>query len=362
MNKRRNAFTLVELLVVIAIIGILIGLLLPAVQAAREAARRMQCTNNLKQMGIAVHNYHDVKGMIPPTRSGDLNSTRNWGSINFHLLLLPYAEQQARYESFIHYYDNDPANRGTWPSFEAGIDALKGNVSYLNCPSDSYSTNPSWTNSVMKTNYVGSMGDTIYAVGDSSQNSRGAFGGGWARTEDPSTRPLYRTFASIIDGTSNTVIFAETLTGQAASLRYIKGSVAFNLGTVTPNSCVAIRDTTASAFFKDTLTKGYDARGFIWTKARSGITYFQTILPPNSPNCSSGDSCSNSGIYSTSSNHSGGVNVCLIDGSVKFISETIDVGTKISTQTTDPSTDLGISPFGVWGALGSIAGGETLAL
>lgn len=94
---RRHAFTLVELLVVIAIIGILIALLLPAVQAAREAARRMQCTNNLKQLGVGLHNYLDATKMFPPAMSGydNLSETGNWCTISYNVAMLPFCEQAA---------------------------------------------------------------------------------------------------------------------------------------------------------------------------------------------------------------------------------------------------------------------------
>lgn len=98
-RRNRKGFTLVELLVVIAIIGILIGLLLPAVQAAREAARRMQCTNNLKQVGLALHNYHDTNGYFPPARTspGNQNMPGAWGCVSFYVALYPFMEQNARW-------------------------------------------------------------------------------------------------------------------------------------------------------------------------------------------------------------------------------------------------------------------------
>ena len=135
--KNPKGFTLVELLVVIAIIGILIGLLLPAVQAAREAARRMQCTNNLKQLGIGLHNYHAAMNSFPPQRMGvDYNKGPWTYSVHSYLVaMLPYCEQQSRYELYISQVNK---TNGQWPASDStGNAALKGAIDYLTCPSDS---------------------------------------------------------------------------------------------------------------------------------------------------------------------------------------------------------------------------------
>ncbi len=174
-HLRKRGFTLVELLVVIAIIGILIALLLPAVQAAREAARRMQCTNNLKQLGLGLHNYHDTHGHFPPHRMGVSQNNGNYWSysqVTYHVSLLPFCEQQNRYQAIL----GKIATNGQWPAVTSVADyGGKVPIPYLWCPSDGQTEDP-WSNGTA-TNYVGSTGDSI-TVSNTAENSRGFFGGG----------------------------------------------------------------------------------------------------------------------------------------------------------------------------------------
>ncbi|MDO4587410.1 MAG: DUF1559 domain-containing protein [Planctomycetia bacterium] len=152
-GKVRKGFTLVELLVVIAIIGILIGLLLPAVQAAREAARRMQCTNNLKQIGLAVHNFHDVRNGLPPTTIGMSSAERPsdhyvWSRVSFWGLIYPYTEQNALYDVLMDWTNKTDASQIGSSAFLGSLDNAWwtqtltdeqrqgfGSVSYMLCPS-----------------------------------------------------------------------------------------------------------------------------------------------------------------------------------------------------------------------------------
>lgn len=361
--KRVIGFTLVELLVVIAIIGILIALLLPAVQAAREAARRMQCTNNLKQIALATHNYHDTHAYLPVLMSGQAIKW-NWSTIGFHIILLPFSEQQARYDSYINFFSADTTGKkGYWPSgayeYSDDVPALTGNVPYLNCPSDPYVAIVTEAHKIMKTSYLGCMGDARSLSSTETNSTRGVFCGG--AINSVKAQPKWKTFASILDGTSNTIMYAEVgAMHNFTTEKYVKGNIV-NLkkeASVTPSNCIAAISATDRSVFTPGCASA--ARGRFFSLGLPTNMCFTTVLPPNSPSCAAKSSGHATGLWSASSYHSGGINVAYVDGSIHFISETVDCGDLSTTD--DPDTKGGESPYGVWGALGTVAGGETTSL
>jgi prepilin-type N-terminal cleavage/methylation domain-containing protein len=356
-GKRRLAFTLVELLVVIAIIGILIALLLPAVQAAREAARRSQCTNNLKQIGLGLHNYESAYNSFPfrmgGTRSG---TTNNAGRASGWIPLLPFMENAPLYDAIK--TGSGGIAWGPSPAVDDNTDAATrfapwySQVPGLLCPSDPRTSktdsNPG------KSNYAFSMGDSITAPasstrdgitytagnGESISRHRGIF---WNLS---GTR-----LRDITDGTSNTIAVSEKSIGQASSTT-IKGAVATT--TASPKDCFALKGANGQ------LSGGAPVylQGRRWADGASIFAGFTTVLPPNAPSCMSGtDERTSSGIYTPTSYHPGGVIGLMADGSSRFFSETIETGNATSTTTNNVST--GESPYGVWGALGTMNGGES---
>ncbi len=356
-RKPCRGFTLVELLVVIAIIGILIALLLPAVQAAREAARRSTCTNQLKQIGVALHNYADVHKSFC-FGSGGTNENLAWPSANpwcnlywmsGWVSLLPYYEQTALYSQI----STPQTINGTfYPAFGpyVGDYALTfTQLTLLLCPSDGGNRRSSTTVQGY-TNYHFSYGDRIYdnfsARGD---NIRGAFG----HIDGIS-------FAGIRDGTSNTLAVSEQLVGVPRA-NMVKGGMA---NAVWPTSawgqnaapCLArIDPTNAQRFTGSAATY----RGTKWAYGYGHYAGISTVLAPNMLNCLCDTAVGYWGIYPPSSEHPGGVNGAMCDGSVRFFSETIDTGSATATEVARPS--MAASPYGVWGALGSRAGGEAVA-
>lgn len=357
-------FTLVELLVVIAIIGVMVGLLLPAVQAAREAARRMSCSNNMKQFGIALHNYHDTFSKFPSRQGGTgwQNATTNGNNGGANMQVLGFMEQTALYEQIkspltaggITYQAWGPIpSNGAYPPYTVQVPTFQ-------CPSSLPSRVPGWN---CYTNYGYSAGDSSHAASqhtspdnvninthpnslNARNNVRGLFG-------------FYtdRRFSDILDGTSNTIAMGEIATSDDGFSVF--GGIARRqpVGVVnSPITCFNVLEPGSKRQMRSTLPDVTAWRGRYAFHGRMSYTGVNTILPPNSPSCLSEDDNSNRrGQFSVTSYHPGGAHVLMADASVRFISESIDTG-NLAAQ--DVRTSGGPSPYGIWGALGSIRGGE----
>ena len=336
---REAGFTLVELLVVIAIIGVLVALLLPAVQAAREAARRMQCTNNLKQIGIGLHNYHDTYRAVPYRIGGITN--RPW--VGGLMRLLPYVEQQPVF---------DQIETAGFPEPWSGFVAYNAKVPGFICPSDG-KANSTPQGQVGPKNYWFSNGDYTGWWGDPF--TRGPFEASGHESGAPGW-PGAQNFATITDGLSNTIALAERCI-PTADAGLIRGGVAINnSGVAYPESnnipavCMATKGSNGR-YAAGVPTASWGPGSFSW--GWPGRSEFNTILPPNSPSCAVYGDDWNSLMFSANSYHPGGVSVLKCDGSVTLIAETVNCG-NLSVG----SVRGGPSPYGVWGALGTISGGE----
>ncbi len=292
MRRPRKAFTLVELLVVIAIIGVLVGLLLPAVQAAREAARRMSCSNNLKQLGLSMHNYHDTFGTFP---NGSLGSglagwDQNQSGYVWIRFIMPFIELNNMADQW------DVAGQYTWGGNNA---LIRTEIPAYLCPSDT--PTKTW-NSTPNYNYAVNLGNT-----DTNRTSpfNGVnFAGAPFEYSTAVNGKSYK-MRDLLDGTSNTLLTAEILQGQV----------------------------------------GQDLRGLTWYAPHIGFT---TYAGPNTttPDALNGGFCQNAsnaplGLpcvansaadgsptrFSSRSRHPGGVQVTLSDASVRFVAETINITT-----------------------------------
>ncbi len=351
-KQNRRGFTLIELLVVIAIIAVLIALLLPAVQAAREAARRAQCTNNLKQIGLALHNYHTAIDRFPMAVSkaplyspGDTDGQwgyGRWTGWSAQALLLGYLDQTPMYNAAN--FNWGPGAAGSMGGSAINSTIYNATISSFLCPSDPNA------GAQRNNSYHASIGSTTY---ESPINTPGMFA-------------VFTAYGirDCTDGTSNTIAFAEALTGRDVANAFnvaqgdaYRGDVVENAsdpGTggqgsddpsgyygkaaqflyASANSAAVLAglQSCATAWTNMSSASYSTMRGFSWSDGNGGWTYTNIIQTPNHDSVFQGGgcrfNCAGCGIdssfsYAVSSNHPGGANILMADGSVRFVKDAV---------------------------------------
>jgi len=382
VRTRPAGFTLVELLVVIAIIGVMVGLLLPAVQAAREAARRMSCGNNVKQIGLGLHNYHAAYDRLPMHAGGTRSSGGNADFDNRHNLswlvgVLPFIEQQALWERISAPLGVNRDGSVRMPPFPAmGPNPWNENyqpwltqVPAYRCPSDPVEKIPT---AVAFTNYSACAGDAFYEQhhGGVWEDGNPSGDGNWgAEAGSRWARGVFRArhwsrFRDITDGLSNTIAAGENVVYDLSRDFTGVALIVGNAEQVSPeshNTPVNI-DPLRPRFWAQGVPiddPAQHGRGRRWPNASPQFTVFTTIRPPNSYNVIVHHN--SRGIFTASSKHQGGVHVLMADGGVKFVTDSIEAGNQNVIAFGQANQQPGqISPYGIWGALGTKNAKETV--
>ncbi len=391
IRPHRDGFTLIELLVVIAIIGVLVGILLPAVQAAREAARRMSCSNNFKQIGTAIHNYHAAYKKLPMHIGGTFHPRDNtsYSGTNRHRAtnrfnlgylvgLTPFMEQQALWEQISNPYAFDvdgetlltPSWSGMGPDpLERTYGPWHREIPTLRCPSDPGTGLPS----LGRTNYAACYGDSTdwvetgywrwdgnRWVSDALQATRAS---GSCRGVFVPRR--FTAFKDIQDGLANTIACGEIATDLGDRDVRTTPHLFSGWGPVgvhtNPRICQADRDSDRPMFWSPGFTNmgaAGNRRGYSWADGHPLNSGFNTTLPPNNEVCLGADH-SSGGHAPASSRHPGGVHVLMSDGAVRFVSDSIEAGDDSAPVVTSSNPGLP-SPYGLWGALGTRGSREVI--
>ncbi len=355
VRQRRTGFTLIELLVVIAIIAVLISLLLPAVQSAREAARRAQCTNNLKQIGLAMHNYHGVNNAFPP--GGTNTSTiqgqvaQGWGCWSAHAMMLPYLEQTTIYNALNFNIVCESASNNNDDLCQTT--GTTRNISVFLCPSDAgadtfgqWSGGPAGQSyNFPGNNYFASVGSSMNQYGNSLYAEIVPVGAS-------APNGMFQVFgssitvASVTDGTSNTIAMGEWIKGSTkGTLQLPQDAVV--MGTTlpagaAPGSPLLLMPAGGAGFnawlqqcvqqipATNGMGNPYSELGQDWCVGLFFHTIGNTLVGPNPPypNCAAdvyglGDTDDDIGYFGLSSRHPGGCNVLMADGSARFLKNSV---------------------------------------
>lgn len=406
-TTRSRAFTLVELLVVIAIIGVLVGLLLPAVQAAREAARRMSCSNNFKQIGLALHNYHSAYDQMPIHGAGTSSAggaappfgksgpVTNWWSTHSHsnawrlsalVGLVPFMEQQGLWEeisnpSQVNALDESERFDPPWPPMgptpnQPRYKPWTTEIPTLRCPSDPGVGLPA----LGRTNYGINLGDSYWwtirsprrfeSDGDYPEHR------GYSRRARAGCRGAFvphmnTKFRDFLDGLSGTIALAEIATdlgdGDKRTRPDHEREQWFRQIRDNPKYCEeqGLIDPQRPQFWAPDvrLMSEINGRGFRWASHRHTMTGVHIILPPNSELCAQRHP-GGAILAPPSSRHPGGVHVLMADGSVTFITDSINAGNSNAGMVWHNGQGAqrpgSKSPYGVWGAMGTRASKETV--
>lgn len=370
---------MVELLVVIAIIGVLVGLLLPAVQAAREAARRMSCSNNFKQIGLAFHNYHAAYNRLPMQMGGTADrgtAMDNHFQLSYMVGILPFIEQQSLWEQI----SNPNNDGGTFPPM--GPEVRNGTyvpwrtqVTGFRCPSDPTESSGGESG---YSNYAASLGDSGYEEQGNGVNADGTINSGGSNWQHEQIsrwdRGFFRgrrakKFRDILDGLSNTIAAGEMVVDN--NTKEVIGSFLTNQNPCqAPDTYVSEIDPERPRFYLGSTeaNRNYQ-RAHKWQDGLPHYTGFNTIRPPNSYSQTRAYAHGNGfGWFTASSRHQGGCHVLLGDGAVKFITDSIEAGNQ---SIIPPGSCAGAggpggeflngreSPYGLWGALGTANCSET---
>lgn len=341
-SPTRAGFTLVELLIVIAIVFILLLVLVPATRHSGGYARRAVCLNNLKNLGLALQNYHEFHGHFPAAMNSHGSSQHR---LSGTVALLPYLEQEPLWAQITNPLSANGKAYPAWgpPPTDSSYPAWCVDLPTLHCPNS-----PGNDKNVFgETNYAFCVGDVAREI-HTPTKMRGVF-----------ACDLTSRFEDITDGMSCTLFMAEI--GTAADRSLVSRFATYQSRDILdhPDQYVRLIDSSNKSRYRLGIPLGSPGRGGRWADGAARYSLFNTIWPPGSPSCAIGTAEATDGIYSAGSFHPGGANVAMADASTRFVTNEIDVG-DLSQPTLNPEQmAAGLpSPYGIWGALGTAAADE----